>query len=142
MRHLSFVAALALALGGAVSSAPTSAAEPPWVGIWKISLPDGRCHEIYRMHPDGTMLVTSAQEVSESTIQISTEPSEKGYYKMVDTVTRDNGKKDCTGEVMEVGHTVTQFIRFHPSGNMFLMCEEESLEKCIGWFIRQKGLDT
>ena len=141
MRYLTVVAALALALGGVCAPA-CATAEPPWVGIWKISLPDGRCHEIYRMHPDGTMLVTSAQEVSESTIQISTEPSAKGYYKMVDTVTRDNGKKDCTGEVMEVGHTVTQFIRFHPSGNMFLMCEEESLEKCIGWFIRQKGLDT
>ena len=139
MRHLTVVAVLALVLG---RSALCAGAEPPWVGTWQISLPDGRCHEIYRMHPDGTMLVTSAQEVSESTIQISTEPSEKGYYKMVDTVTKDNGKKDCIGEVMEVGHTVTQFIRFHPSGNMFLMCEEESLEKCIGWFIRQKGLDT
>lgn len=135
-----FAALNCLAGGAALGAAPIP--EQPWVGTWIIALRGGSCHEIYRLRADGTMLVTSAEEVAESKFQISSQPNENGFYKMVDTITKDNGKKDCSGQVTVAGRTVTQFIRFHPSGNMFLMCEEDALEKCIGWFVRQKGLDS
>jgi hypothetical protein len=87
-------------------------------------------------------LVTSADEVSESEFHIPAEPSDKGFYKLVDTVVKDNGKEDCMGQVMKVGARATNFIRFHPSGTLFLMCATESMETCIGPFRRVIGAGT
>jgi hypothetical protein len=108
------------------------APDHPIVGTWKITLPlsDGPCDEIYSIRPDGTALVTSAEEISESVYEISDDPSEKGFYRWVDTITKDNGKKDC------LGHVATNYIVFHSSGDMFLICIEERLESCIGPFAR------
>ena len=43
----------------------------PLIGTWQITLPDGSCREIYRYRSDGTTLVTSAEEVAESSYDIS-----------------------------------------------------------------------
>ena len=128
-------------------AAPAALAAPPDThhpihGIWKLTLPDGSCSETYRFRGDGTTLVTSAEEVSESQFNIPAEPSEKGFYKLVDTVVKDNGKEDCSGQVMKVGAKATNFVRFHPSGALFLMCADESMETCIGPFRRVSGLGT
>jgi hypothetical protein len=98
------------------------------------------CDEIYSIRPDGTTLVTSAEEISESVYEISDDPSEKGFYRWVDTITKDNGKKACLGQTM--GHVATNHIVFHSSGDMFLICIEERLESCIGPFVRQKDSDA
>jgi hypothetical protein len=128
---------LSLAAPGALAAPP--AASHPILGIWKLTLPDGSCSETYRFRGDGTTLVTSAAEISESQFEIPPEPSEKGFYKLVDTIVKDNGKQDCMGQVMKVGTRATNFIRFHPSGALFLMCETESMEACIGPFQRVVG---
>ena len=60
----------------------------------------------------------------------------------VDRIVRDNGKKDCAGATMQIGHVATNYIRFHPSGNMFLMCEKEDINTCIGPLVRVKGGDA
>lgn len=119
-------------------SAPPSA-NHPILGIWKLTLPDSSCSETYRFRGDGTTLVTSAAEVSESEFSIPAEPSEKGFYRLVDTIVKDNGKEDCMGQVMKVGTSATNFIRFHPSGALFLMCATESMDTCIGPFHRVIG---
>jgi hypothetical protein len=106
--------------------------EHPIVGVWEFTLPDGRCTETYLFRADGTSLVTSAQEVAETAYKIEREPGASGFYKMVDTVTRDNGKQDCSGSVTEVGHTSTNYLRFHPSGDLLLMCRAESFDACFG----------
>ena len=62
-----------------------------------------------------------------------------GFYKEVDTIVKDNGKIDCTGEITKPGQAVTNYLQFHPSGDMFLMCVERSLDRCIGPFVRVKG---
>jgi hypothetical protein len=140
MQKLSAVVLAAAAfLGGPVVQAAPLPADHPILGIWRLTLPDGSCSETYRFRGDGTTLVTSADEVSESNFDIPAEPSEKGYYRLVDTVVKDNGKKDCAGEVMQVGRKMTNFIVFHPSGALFLMCAAESLDKCIGPFHRVTG---
>lgn len=119
------------------------AAEPasnhPILGIWRLALPEAECYELYRFRADGTTLVTSAEEVSESEFEIPAKPSAKGYYKIVDTVVKDNGKQDCSGEVMKVGRKATHFVLFHPSGVLFLMCASESMDNCIGPFLRVFG---
>jgi hypothetical protein len=120
-------------------AAPPPAPNHPILGIWKLSLPEIGCSEVYRFRGDGTTLVTSADEVSESEFQIPASPSTKGFYRLEDRITRDNGKMDCTGTVMKVGTRATNFIRFHPSGALFLMCADESMDSCIGPFERVTG---
>jgi hypothetical protein len=129
---------LLLAMNHAAEAAPP-AAHHPIIGVWRLTLPHVRCYETYRFRSDGTSLVTSAHEVSESEFAIPATPSEKGFYKLEDKVVKDNGKQDCSGEVMEVGKTAVNFLRFHPSGDLFLMCASESMEACIGPFERVKG---
>ncbi|VXC78284.1 Putative membrane protein [Massilia sp. 9I] len=135
----------AAVLTGALLMSPLTGAQVappdhhPIVGIWKLSLPDLGCSETYRFRPDGTTLVTSAQEISESEYRIPAKPSARGYYRLEDRITKDNGKKDCAGAIMKPGTTATNFIRFHPSNAIFLMCADESMETCIGPFERVQG---
>lgn len=122
---------------GTAVAAPASA--HPIVGIWRLSLPELGCTETYRFRTDGTTLVTSAAEVTESRYTIPRQPSPGGFYRLIDTITKDNGKKDCSGNVMKVGQRATNFVRFHPSGEMFVLCKNESMEVCIGPFQRVRG---
>ena len=144
MRSITTLVAASIFVATTPSIGKPVAPDHPIVGTWKITLPlpDGSCDEIYRIRPDGTTFVTSAEEISESEYEISDEPSEKGFYKLVDTITKDNGKKDCLGEIMQVGNVATNYILFHQSGDVFLMCKEERLASCIGPFVRQKDGDA
>ncbi len=124
--------------------APAAHAEPlrsdhPMIGAWQITLPDGSCREIYRIRSDGTSIVTSGEEISESEFVISDKPSPKGFFKWVDTIKKDNGKKDCLGEITKVGQQATNYVLFHPSGDGFLICQEENVDTCVGPFLRLKG---
>lgn len=141
MRPLTGVA-LSLALIVPWAQAAPLAPSHPILGIWKLTLPDGSCSEIYRFRGDGTTLVTSAEEISESEFTIPAQASPKGFYKLEDKLVKDNGKKDCSGAVMKVGSKVTHYIHFHPSKSLFLMCADESLNVCIGPFRRMQGQDT
>lgn len=133
-----FLTLAAIALP-ALAAPPVPAPHHPILGIWRLELPDGSCAETYRFRADGTTLVTSAEEVSESEFEILDAPSAKGFYRLVDRVVKGNGKQDCEGEVMQIGSTVTNFVRFHPTGTLFLMCASESLDSCIGPFRRVTG---
>ncbi len=131
---------LLLLLGHGACAAPP-AANHPIIGVWQLLVADGRCAETYRFRGDGTTLVTSAREVSESEFIIPATPSAKGYYKLEDKIVKDNGKQDCSGEIMKVGTKATHFVLFHPSGEIFLMCASESTDACIGPFERVRGED-
>jgi hypothetical protein len=104
----------------------------PIVGTWRFVVPDGSCAETYRFRADGTSHVTSADEVAESVFEISHKPSQKGFYLWVDTIVKDNGKKDCAGQITDVGRKTTNYIRFDPSGQRFVVCRAESLDACFG----------
>ena len=140
MRTLT-IAILSLVIAASVQAAPPAASHPI-LGIWRLTLPDGSCSETYRFRGDGTTLVTSAEEISESEFDIPAKPSAKGFYRLTDRIVKDNGKKDCSGEIMKVGTKATNFIQFHPSGGMFVMCVRESLDACIGPFERVPGQGT
>ncbi len=140
--HAPTAVVLSLALLGAPAMAAPPASTHPILGIWMLTLPDGSCSEIYRFRGDGTSLVTSAAEVSESEYNIPAEPSAKGFYRLDDKVVKDNGKQDCSGAITKVGSKGTYFVHFHPSGSLFLMCQAESLDACIGPFRRMHGQET
>lgn len=140
--HPATAVALFLALCPPLASAAPPAADHPILGIWRLTLPDGSCSETYRFRGDGTTLVTSAEEISESEFIIPAKPSAKGFYKLEDRLVKDNGKKDCSGQIMKAGAKATHFVHFHPSGAMFVMCAAESLDACIGPFKRIAGQET
>lgn len=134
--------ACAAALAAACAGAAPVRADHPIVGTWRFVLPDRSCHEVYRIRADGTALITSAAEVAETEFDIADQPDAEGFYKSSDKIVKDNGKMDCSGQVTEVGRSVASFIVFHPSGNMFLMCMERSMQSCMGPFVRVRGSDT
>ena len=141
MRTITGVAlSLAMFAHGAIAAPP--AADHPILGIWSLTLPDGSCSEGYRFRGDGTTLVTSADEIAQSEFDIPVQPSAKGFYKLEDRLVKDNGKKDCIGQVTKAGTKATHFVHFHPSGTLFLMCVAESLDQCIGPFRRMQGQET
>ncbi|HEY0062155.1 MAG TPA: hypothetical protein VGC21_08540 [Telluria sp.] len=140
--RLPTVLTLSLALLAPAAFAAPPANDHPILGIWLLSLPDGSCSEIYRFRGDGTTFVTSADEVSESEFVIPASPSAKGFYKLEDRIVKDNGKKDCVGGITKIGTRATHFVQFHPSGTLFVMCQQESLDACIGPFLRMPGRDT
>ena len=88
---------------------------------------------------EGTSLVTSADEVAQTRFEVSDQPSAKGYYKWVDTIVKDNGKKDCSGQVTKPGKTTTNYILLNPAGNRFLLCGAEDGKQCIGPFVKLEG---
>jgi hypothetical protein len=135
------VLSLAILAGAPATAAPPTSTHPI-LGIWVLTLPDGSCSEIYRFRGDGTSLVTSNEEISESEFSIPAQPSAKGFYRLDDKVIKDNGKQDCTGSVTKIGSKVTHFVQFHPSGSLFVMCVAESLDACIGPFRRMRGQET
>ena len=142
MRHALFALLLAAAApGGPALADPPHAPKTnhPIIGAWVFAVPDTECEETYYMRQDGTTLVTSGEEVAESVYEIADEPSPKGYYRNVDRIVRDNGKKDCAGSITKVGTEVTNYIRFHPSGNMIIICRDESLAACFGPLFRLGG---
>ncbi|SHG57097.1 hypothetical protein [Massilia sp. CF038] len=140
--RLSTVFALSLALLAPAAVAAPPANDHPILGIWLLSLPDGSCAEIYRFRGDGTSFVTSADEVSESEFNIPAKPDASGFYKLEDHIVKGNGKKDCGGSVTKIGTRATHFVQFHPSGSLFVMCIKESLDACIGPFLRMPGRES
>jgi hypothetical protein len=127
---------------GARAAGPLPSAGHPLLGIWKLDLPDIGCSETYHFRADGTSLVFSADEVSESEFKVMDKPSERGFYRLEDRIVKDNGKKDCAGEITKVGTRATNYLRFHPSGALFLMCVDETMRACIGPFERVEGQNT
>ncbi|MCU0869309.1 MAG: hypothetical protein MUF30_06825 [Burkholderiales bacterium] len=102
------------------------------MGVWRLEVPGTQCHEIYTFHTDGTGFVTSAGQVARTHFAIDDQPSAGGFYRWVDQIVDDNGKPDCTGAVMEIGHVATNFIFLLTPGDAFVICRDASLDRCLG----------
>lgn len=139
MPKLTGLILLALAGHAAHAAGPLPRANHPLLGIWRLELPQIGCYETYHFRADGTSLVTSADEVSESEYQVMDKPSAQGFYRLEDHIIKDNGKKDCAGEITKPGAKAVNYLRFHPSNSLFLMCADESMKTCIGPFERVEG---
>lgn len=131
---------LCLLAAGAAHAAPEAPrAGHPLLGIWELRVPDSACIETYRFRGDGTSLVTSGREVSESQYHVQPQPDARGFYSLDDRVVHNNGMRDCAGETMKTGAARRNYLKFAPSGNMFLLCFQETLGSCIGPFRRVLG---
>lgn len=92
------------------------------------------CTEVYDYRPDNTSIVTSGEEVGESRFTITDKPDLNGFYRMTDVVTKSNGRTGCDGEPggTPIGDTATIYIFFYPTKDEMLMCQEPSLNACMG----------
>jgi len=141
MRLPLLAALLVVACSAADAQQTKVARDHPLIGTWRFTVPDGTCAETYRFRADGTSLVTSGEEVAETEFRIAPKPSRKGFYEWVDTIVKDNGKKDCAGQITDVGRKSTTFIQFDPSAQRFIACQAESHDACFGPWQRVGGED-
>jgi hypothetical protein len=125
----------------AATDAPTAPvrADHPLLGAWQITRRDDGCAEITRVDRSGRTLVTSADEVAQTQFKLTDQPSAKGYYKWVDTLVKDNGKKDCWGQITKPGKTTTRFVMMNPAANRFILCTAEDGTQCFGPFVKVEG---
>jgi len=138
---LSAAAAMAAPSGDdvPVKPGPPLRADHPFLGAWQVTRSDNDCAEVYRVDRRGHTLITSADEVAESTFTMSDQPSPRGYYKWVDTLTKDNGKKDCWGQITKPGKTTTRYLMMNPAGDRFIICTAEDGRQCFGPFVKVEG---
>ena len=139
--RLPLLAALLVLAAPVAGAQEAVAANHPIVGTWRFTVPDGSCAETYRFRADGTSVVTSGEEIAETEFRITAKPSRKGFYEWVDTIVKDNGKKDCAGQITDVGRKTTTYIQFDPQGQRFIVCQSESHEACFGPLRRIGGED-
>ena len=135
MRTLPLLAALlcSLASAQAAQSLPTLPAQHPLAGSWSWALPGKQCTENLQYRANGTRQGSSGEEVTQSSYEVSAKPSLLGFYRLTETVTEGNGKKDCSGDLHEApGEPVTRFIQFSPKKDQLIVCREESLKACFG----------
>jgi hypothetical protein len=109
----------------------------PLLGTWRIELPQMKCFEEYELRSDGTKLSMSGEERNESEFAISVTPGSTGFYKWTDRITKNNGKPDCSGSNTQLGHVAVNYVRVHPSGQRFLLCEAEDMKSCYAEFQRK-----
>jgi hypothetical protein len=115
-------------------------ANHPLLGTWRIELPN-KCVEEYTLRADGTTLSSSGRERNESVFEISESPLPSGFYRWSERLVKSNGRRDCGGAVAEVGHVAVHFVRLHPSGTRFQLCETEAASSCFAELYR-RGRDT
>lgn len=120
----------------ATDLSPGTAAIPaqhPLTGNWAWTLPGKPCSETLKYRADGTRTSTSGEEITQSRYEISPMPSLLGFYRLVETITESNSKRDCSGDLHEAsGEPVIRFIQFNPKRDQFIVCREEELKACFG----------
>jgi hypothetical protein len=130
------IAAIILISISSVASASLTASPPkhPLFGKWSWVVERNHCTEVYEFRPDNTARITSGEEEAESRITVSDTPDQNGFYRLTDEVMKSNGRTGCDGEFggTPVGHSVTNYIFFHPVKKEMVMCFEPSFKACIG----------
>lgn len=125
------LAAAAPLLQAAGPPAPTL--DHPIVGTWSWVTFGGTCTETWQYRPNRTMLGTSGEEVAEKSYEIAATPDARGFYRLVETVVRQNDKRDCSGAVLDgPGEQSTRFVQFSPQGDKLLVCRTAALTACFG----------
>lgn len=105
----------------------------PLIGTWSWAVFSGSCTETLQYRPDGTMLATSGKEVAEKTYDIARTPDTAGFYQLVETVVRQNDRRDCSDALLGgPGEQSTRFIQFSPLADKMLVCQGASLKACFG----------
>jgi hypothetical protein len=112
---------------------PVAAFEHPLLGSWTWVTFGGSCTETLRFQANRRVLGTSGEEVTEKQYEVAATPDARGFYRLQETVIRQNDKKDCSGVMAEgPGEQSTRFIQFSPQGDQMLVCQSAALTACFG----------
>lgn len=142
MRTPFFFALVLCSLFSAHAAEPLSPAPAPHplTGRWSWTLPEKACTEQLQYRANGTRLGSSGEETTQSRYEVAAIPSLLGFYRLTETVTESNGKRDCSGDLHAApGESVTRFIQFSPRKDQLIVCREESLKACFGPLKRLPG---
>lgn len=121
------------------SPASVNPALHPLMGSWAWTLPGKQCSETLKYRGDGTRSGSSGEEVTQARYEISIMPSLLGFYRLAETISESNGKRDCSGDLHEASaEPSVRFIQFSPKRDQFIVCEEEELRACFGPLKRLK----
>lgn len=119
---------------------PPARAPHPLTASWSWTLPEKSCTERLDYRANGTRQGSSGEETTKSRYEVAAIPSLLGFYRLTETVTDSNGKRDCSGDLHEApGEPVTRFIQFSPKKDQLIVCREESLKACFGPLKRLPG---
>lgn len=129
---------IALVLAAPVANASADTA-PALAGTWQYRPRGLNCTEQYFFRTDGTVMVTSHKEVTESSYALSAEALPGGFYQFDTQVTQTNGNVDCRGNQTPVGLQSKLYLRFQANGERFVLCRNANLSACMGPMIRLKG---
>ena len=131
---------LAIALCSVFSAHAAEPAPHPLTGLWSWTLPGKPCTEQLDYRPNGIRLGSSGEETTQSRYEVTAIPGVTGFYRLRETVTESNAKRDCSGDMHEApGEPVTRFIQFSPKKDQLIVCREASLKACFGPFKRLPG---
>lgn len=121
-----------------VSYAQT-AARHPVVGSWSWTVFSGKCTETLQYGADGVLLSTSGDAVTAWRYQAGAATDAQGFYQLLETSLRSNGKKDCNGDVVDDDDTTaTRFIQLSPAKDRLIVCKTASLLACYGPLKREQ----
>lgn len=113
--------------------------KPSLTGTWQYLPRGATCAEQYYFRSDGTVMVTSGKEVTESTYILSEKQMGAGFYPFEMQVMQTNGKADCQGNQTPVGQRTNTYLRFQSQGERLILCRDTNLGACMGPLIRLKG---
>jgi len=129
-------------LGAATGSKPSEAqsAKPGSIlGKWQWTIEKTQCTETYEYRADGSLSVTSGEEVAEVTYDISPQPDSNGFFLLNGTPGTSNGEQDCTDRPAGVQQPAfSVYVVFHPTEPLMLICESPNVERCLGPLRRVK----
>lgn len=118
-------------LGAATGGAPAEAHSI--VGKWQWTSDKMKCTETYEYRADGSLSVTSGDEVAEVTYDISSRPDSNGFFLLNGTPGTSNGEKDCTDRPAGTEQPAfSVYVIFHASEPFHLVCESPTVERCFG----------
>ena len=134
--RLLLITALCVGSVQSIAADPVSAPAAgihPIIGKWIWKLHSNACTETLQFRGDGTRIGTSGDEATEAQYQITPKPSLLGFYRLSETLTAANGKRDCSGDLHAAGEEiVTQYVQFSPKHDLLIVCKTESLQVCYG----------
>ena len=142
MRILLFLTVLLCSLfsAHAAEPLPSARAPHPLIGSWSWTLPGKSCTEQLHYRANGTRQGSSGEETTKSSYEVTALPSLMAFYRLSETVTDSNGKRDCSGDLHNTtGEPVIRFIQFSPKKDQLIVCREETLKACFGPLKRLPG---
>ena len=121
------------------SSHAQTAAPHLLVGTWNWTVFSGQCAETLQYSADGVLIATSGQAVTAWRYVASATPDAQGFYKVVETYLRTNGKKDCQGDTLEDDDfEATLFVQLSPAKDRLIVCKTATLAACYGPLKREQ----